>query len=75
MIYHACLRTHQQVHAMGLGLTNYVMFFVEADSHDSASTKVVRHMKSRYNTDAVVATITTALRQRKSSYAFPDSII
>lgn len=66
MIFLASIKTH---------MNNFVGVLVEADNSTSASSKAVRHVKQEYKADAVVDSITTALRQRKSRYAFPSSIL
>ena len=75
MIYHVCLQTAEQVRAQGLGVTNFIMYFVEAETYEKAETKIITYLKLKYNVDAKVSSIITALRQRRSNYAFPDSVI
>jgi hypothetical protein len=51
------------------------MYFVEAETYEKASAKIITYLKLKYNVDAKVSSIITALRQRRSNYAFPDSVI
>jgi hypothetical protein len=75
MIFFVCLHTSTQVHAQGLGFTSMVMFFAEANTGDQAGIKVKDYFESKYKIPTKVASISTAIRQNKKKYCFPDSIL